>query len=381
MPPTAPLSALVLGGGGARAAYQAGFLRSLARGLPELNFPVLTGVSAGAINAAFLANAHDPLPRAVDQLELLWRGITVDQVFRSDFPALAKNMLHWALRLTTGGSRIAQPTRGLVDTTPLRHFLKHGYRTDSGLLHGIEANLQSGRLSAVGITTTNYRTGQSVTWVQGENLRTWERPERSSHPCLLSVDHILASCALPLFFPAVKLGTEWHGDGGVRLTAPLSPALHLRADRMLVISTRHLPVRAPAPPESLQSAPYPPPATVLGAVLDSVFLDMLDYDAATLERINRLVRTRPCVSEPDLRPVELHMVRPSEDLGHLANEFERELPRAFRFATRGLGTREAPRADLLATLLFQPKYINRLLEIGARDADAHRDEIAAFLRA
>ncbi len=374
----APKLALVLGGGGARAAYQAGFLRGVARSFPELNFPILTGVSAGAINAAFLANAHDPLPRAVDQLEALWRSITVDQVFRTDFPTLARNMLHWALRLTSGGTRLSQPTRGLVDTTPLKHFLKHGYRTDSGLLHGIQENLQSGRLSAVGITTTNYRTGQSVTWVQGEDLRTWDRPERSSHPCLLSVDHIIASCALPLFFPAMQLGSEWHGDGGVRLTAPLSPALHLRADRILAVSTRFLPPIAPITDTVEQS--YPPPATVLGTVLDSVFLDMLDYDAATLQRINGLVRSAPCPAEPDLRPVELLMIRPSEDLGSIANEFERELPRVFRFATRGLGTREAPRADLLATLLFQPRYINRLLEIGARDAEARHDEIAAFLR-
>lgn len=379
MTPSVPKLALVLGGGGARAAYQAGFLRSLAKEFPELNFPVLTGVSAGAINAAFLANAHDPFPRAVDQLEALWRGITVDQVFRTDFPDLIKNMLHWALRLTTGGSRVAQPTRGLVDTGPLKHFLKNGYRTDSGLLHGIEANLQSGRLSAIGITTTNYRTGQSVTWVQGDNLATWERPERSSRNCVLSVDHIMASCSLPLFFPAVELGSDWHGDGGVRLTAPLSPALHLRADRMLAISTLHRP-NAP----HTNGAPthgYPPPATVLGVVLDAIFLDMLDYDACTLERINRLVRAATNPAEPDLRPVELLMIRPSEDLGRIANEFERELPLAFRFATRGLGTRESPRADLLATLLFQPRYIARLLELGARDAAARRDEIAAFLHA
>ncbi|MFH1497125.1 MAG: patatin-like phospholipase family protein [Verrucomicrobiota bacterium] len=378
MSPAVPKLALVLGGGGARAAYQAGFLHQLAREFPELNFPILTGVSAGAINAAFLANAHDPFPRATDQLESLWRGITVEQVFRSDFPALLKNMLHWALRLTTGGTRVAQPTRGLVDTAPLKHFLKHGYRTDSGLLHGIEANLQSGRLSALGITTTNYRTGQSVTWVQGDNLATWERAGRSSRHCVISVDHILASCALPLFFPAIELGSDWHGDGGVRLTAPLSPALHLRADRMLAISTLHRPA-APLP-NGTATHGYPPPATVLGVVLDAVFLDMLDHDASTLERINRLVRASPSPAEPDLRPVELLMIRPSEDLGRIANECEPELPLAFRFATRGLGTREAPRADLLATLLFQPRYINRLLALGARDAAARRDEVAAFLQ-
>lgn len=379
MNPAASKLALVLGGGGARAAYQAGFLRSLAKKFPELHFPILTGVSAGAINAAFLANAHDPFPRAVDQLESLWRSITVDQVFRTDFPALAKTMLQWALRLTSGGSRVTHPTRGLVDTLPLKHFLKHGYRTDSGLLHGIQANLESGRLSAVGITTTNYRTGQSVTWVQGGDLSTWERPERSSHHCLLSVDHIMASCSLPLFFPAIELGGDWHGDGGVRLTAPLSPALHLRADRMLAISTLHRPTQLHA--NGAASHDYPAPATVLGVVLDAVFLDMLDYDACTLERINRLVRAAPNPEEPDLRPVELLMIRPSEDLGRIANEFERELPRAFRFATRGLGTRESPRADLLATLLFQPRYIKRLLELGARDAETRSDEIAAFLQA
>ena len=371
--------ALVLAGGGARAAYQVGFLRSLARNFPDLRFPILTGVSAGAINAAFLANSTEDFPRAVARLTELWTSLTMDQVFRTNFSALGGNMLRWIVRLTSGGAQLTPRTRGLVDTAPLRRFLQNAYGANGGPLNGIEENIRSGRLYAVGITTTSYATGQSNTWVQGDGLVMWERPGRRSRPAKLTVEHVMASCALPLFFPAAQLENAWHGDGSLGMTAPLSPALHLGADRMIAISTRY--PRSQTEADQPTTLGYPPPATVLGVLLDTVFLDTLDYDAMNIHRINHLLHKHPAIGgSGGLRPVGLLLQRPSLDMESLAHEFETDLPRSFRFATRGLGTRQTNRADLLATLLFEPGYIRRMIEIGEHDGEQRRPEIATFLR-
>jgi NTE family protein len=369
--------ALVLAGGGARAAYQVGFLRSVARHFPDLEFPILTGVSAGAINAAHLANSSDPLPESVRQLTTLWEGITIDQIFRTDLPALALTMVRWAVRLISGGANLSPPAHGLVDTAPLRRFLENALASNERGLSGVEDNIRRGRLTAFGLTTTNYTNGESNTWIQGERLVDWERPGRRSINARIGIDHIMASCALPLFFPAAQIGHDWHGDGGVRLTAPLSPALHLGARRIIAVSTHYGGHRSGA----MSQAPhdYPSPATIIGLLLDSVFLDMLDYDALTIQRFNALIEAHPRPYELGYQSVKLLLIRPSQDLGVIANEFESNLPKPFRFVIRGLGTRETRRADMLATLMFQPDYIRRMMAIGEADADQRRDEIAAFL--
>ena len=286
-------------------------------------------------------------------------------------------MLRWALRLVSGGAQLAPPTRGLVDTAPLDRFLRKALNSPDGTLRGIDANLRYGRLSAVGITTTNYGTGDSITWAQGCDIPTWQRPGRQSMMTTLTVDHIMASCALPLFFPAVQLGDDWHGDGGLRLTAPLSPALHLGAQKMIAISSQYTPGRSEASPGRPHG--YPPPATIIGLMLESVFIDMLDADALVMHRLNHVLSGHPRGTESGIHPVELLLVRPSRDLGAIANQFERELPRTFRFVTRGLGTRESRRADLLATVLFQPRYIARMIRIGEEDGESRREEIKRFL--
>ena len=371
--------ALVLAGGGARAAYQVGFLRGVAKHFPALEFPVLTGVSAGAINAAHLANSRDPLPESVRQLSALWEGLTIDQVFRTDMPALAITMLRWAVRLVSGGVNISPPAQGLVDTSPLRRFLENALAVRDGRLSGVDDNIRLGRLAAFGLTTTNYANGESNTWIQGSGLSGWAGPGRRSIPAEIGVEHIMASCSLPLFFPAARIGGDWHGDGGVRLTAPLSPALHLGARRIIAISTQYVGYRDGAQNHAPQD--YPSPATILGIIFDAVFLDMLDYDAINIRRINSLLESHPHAGDTGFHEVQLLLVRPSLDLGAIANEFETDLPRTFRFVTRGLGTRETRRADMLATLMFQPGYIRRMIAIGEADAENRRDELAAFLEA
>lgn len=369
---------IVMGGGGARAAYQVGFLRSIARQYPHLRIPYVTGVSAGAINAAHLASHHGTFLQAVDELTGLWRDLSVEEVFRVDLGSLSRNFFTWAWKLATGGLAGGGPrVRGLVDTAPLRHFLTETLHAVDGELTGISYNLERGRLKAVALSTSSYTTGQSVTWVQGDDIVEWERPQRRSRNTVLTIEHVMASAALPIFFPAVGLSDGWYGDGGIRLAAPLSPALHLGARRVLAISTRY--DRSQAEADEPAVTGYPPPAQIIGVLMNSIFLDLLDHDALRLERLNRLVEKLPPDERMGLRPVKLMVLRPSTDLGRLASRYEPQLPKVFRFLTRGLGTRETESPDFLSLVLFQPDYLRALMEMGERDADARRDEVRAFL--
>ncbi|HEX2853215.1 MAG TPA: patatin-like phospholipase family protein [Opitutaceae bacterium] len=368
-------NALLLVGGGARAAYQVGVLRSLAKSFPELRFPILTGVSAGAINVAMLANSPDEFPRATEHLVSLWENLTIDKVFRTQFRSLGSKFLRWMVRSAAGRAHRMPPIREMVDTAPLRSLLQSTFNAPDGILHGIEANLRSGRLSAVGITTTKYPSGQSTTWTQSLDEESWHRVGRRGEPTTLTVEHVMASSALPLIFPAAQLSDGWYGDGGIRLTAPLSPAVELGADRVLAIST----LTAPGPIVSNTPFPnYPPAATILGVLLESIFLDMLDADATELRQLNQLIADNPRSKEFGLRPVDVLVMRPSEDLRTLAHEFEPELPKSLRHVFQALGSRESNRSDLIATLLFQPRYLKRVMEIGEKDGARRRDELAVF---
>ncbi|HSG47494.1 MAG TPA: patatin-like phospholipase family protein, partial [Longimicrobiales bacterium] len=336
---------LVMGGGGARAAYQVGFLRALARRHPDLRPPYITGVSAGAINAALLASHHGSFAQAVEELVGLWGHLTVGDVFRVDGRSLTGNALRWVRQLVSGGMGGPPRVRGLVDTRPLRAYLSEVLHAVGGELTGIRYNLERGRLKAVAISTSSYSTGQSVTWVQGQDILEWERPQRRARNTTLTVEHVMASTALPMFFPAVRLNNGWYGDGGIRLTAPLSPALHLGARRILAISTRYARTAEEADQPTIQG--YPPPAQVLGVLMNSIFLDLLDADALRLDRLNRLLEALPEERRAGLRTVKLLVARPSVDLGMLATQYEPQLPGAFRFLTRGLGTRQTRSPDFL----------------------------------
>jgi NTE family protein len=376
-PEPGPLG-LVMGGGGARAAYQVGFLRALARAVPDLEVPIITGVSAGAINAAHLASHPGTFREAVEDLAKLWESLTMEQVFRISPGRLSWNVLRWGMQLVSGGLGGPPTVRGLVDTAPLRTFLETALGVTEGRIPGIDEKARAGRLRAVAISTSSYSTGQSVTWVQGSAACEWLRPQRRGKLSEIGVDHVMASAALPLFFPAVQIGNEWYGDGGIRLSAPLSPALHLGAKRILAISTRFR--RLPREEEEPVIHQYPPPAQVIGALMNSVFLDLLDQDAWRVELMNDLLRRMEPEARGDLQVVRLLTLRPSRDLGRLAGEFELGLPRTFRFLVRGLGTRQTKSPDLLSFLLFQPGYLRLLLEIGEKDGEARMGEIEELVR-
>ncbi|MSR35234.1 MAG: patatin [Gemmatimonadetes bacterium] len=366
-----------MGGGGARAAYQVGFLRALARLFPNLRIPYVTGVSAGAINAAHLASHHGTFLQSVQELTDLWERLTVQDVFRTDSRSLALNVLRWGKQLLSG-AKPDKHVRSLVDTEPLRAYLTDVLHAVDGEITGIGYNISTGRLKAAAISTSSYTTGQSITWVQGKDIQTWERPQRRARQCVLTVDHVLASTALPLFFPAVRLEDGWHGDGSVRLTAPLSPALHLGAKRIIAISTRYAATYEEADRPEVRG--YPPPAQVAGILMNSIFLDLLDNDALELERLNALLKTLPDTEWRGLRPVKLLVLRPSEDLGKLSSKYEPDLPRAIRFLTRSLGTQEISSPDFLSFILFQHDYLCTLMDLGEKDAMARADEIDAFIR-
>lgn len=373
--------ALVLTGGGARAAYQVGVLRLLAREIPGLLPDVLTGVSAGGINAAFLAARQGPFAEKVERLAEVWGNIRIDQVFRVDLRDLASRTLRWSGRLLSAGKSPVEPSKSLVDTDPLRVFLERVLEAEGGALLGIAKSLDAGWLRAIALTASSYTTGQSVTWVQTRQDRDrwgWERPQRKSDTCSMRVEHVMASAALPFLFPAIEVGGAWYGDGGIRLTAPLSPAIHLGARRLLAVSTRHSISQTEADRPLI--AGYPPPAQVAGVLFNAIFLDQLDSDAMQLRQINALIDAHPEDRRQGLRPIDLLVLRPSEDLGRLANAYEADLPKAFRFFTRGLGTKETRSNDLLSLMMFQTDYVKRLIELGESDALAKRADIENFLR-
>lgn len=379
--PRVPGLALVLSGGGARAAYQVGFLKYLASQYPDLEPGILTGVSAGGIIATSLASREGRFVDGVERLEGLWRGLCTEDVFRVDPGDLAWRVTRWGVRLVSGGTPGTPRARSLLDTAPLRDLLTRTLKPDdAGRLAAIERNLAAGALEAIALTASSYTTGQSVTWVQDEDgcgIMTWERPQRrTAHGCL-GIDHVMASSALPFFFPAVEIEGAWYGDGGIRLTAPLSPAIHLGARKIIAISTRYARSREEA--ESPAVIGYPPPAQVAGVLLNAIFLDLLDADALRLEQLNALIDRLPSESRDSLRHVDFLILRPSQDLGRLANDFEVALPRTFRFLVRGLGSHETRSNDMLSLLMFQPDYIAKLIELGEADARARRTEIDAFL--
>jgi NTE family protein len=366
-----------MSGGGARAAYQVGLLQALAERLPELRIDILTGVSAGAINAAHLANHTGTFAEATGDLGRLWSNLSIDDVFRTDWRSLFSHVVRTGAQLVSGGHRVPGRSRGMVDTEPLRDFLHQALEADSesGELLGIRENLSAARLRAIAITTSSYSSGTSVTWVEGREIKPWRRAHRLGRACRLTVEHVMASASLPIFFPAVALRGEWHGDGGIRLSAPLSPAVHLGARRILAVSTRHRPPaeRDPAP----QIDGYPPPAQIAGSLLNALFLDLFDGDALRLERINELLGSDP--ERDGARRIELLLLRPSRDLGSLANAYEPRLPRGFRFLTRGLGTRETRSNDALSLIMFQHDYLQELVELGRADAQERIDEVLRFV--
>lgn len=376
MPGSGHRTGLVLTGGGARAAYQVGFLRAmshiLARGTPN-PFPILCGTSADAINATALAADAVDFHRAVRRLLLIWKNFHADQVYRSDAMGVVLTGARWLAAMMVGGLGRNNPS-SLLDNTPLSQLLRE--RLD---LSGIQRSIKAGALYALSITASGYTSGQSVSFFQGvPGLEGWQRARRLGIPEIIDYEHLLASSALPFIFPAVPLRREYFGDGSMRQIAPISPALHLGADRVVVIGvgrqTNHAPQRT-------RSTGYPSLAQIAGHALNSIFLDSLEVDVERLRRINNTLRLVPAAARErsELREVDVLVITPSEDIDAIAMQFIHELPRSIKYLLRGVGATRGGGATLTSYLLFEPAYCRALIALGYKDTMARRDEILRFL--
>ncbi len=371
---------LVMSGGGARAAYQAGVLNYISDVFPDVRFSIMKGVSAGAINAGYLANHTGTFREATSVMVKSWQELTLDRVFQSEstfdfFKRLLKTKDGDSYEERITSSMAHQ--RGLLNPSPLRAFLAEKLNADKdGCLTGVKTNLSTGRLKGFAVTTTNYMTGQTTTFVQGGNIERWLRPSRVGVTTQLTVDHIMASAALPVLFPAVSINKAWHGDGGVRLTNPLSPVITMGADRILAISTRYSRSQAEADIHMIKG--YPPAAQIIGILMNAIFLDTMDQDAENLERINDLILQLPERNRNGLRPIKLLMIRPSVDIGKLAGKYKPQFSGALRMFTMGIGSDETKSPDWLSMLLFQKEYMIDLIDVGYNDAAHQHDQIEAF---
>ena len=373
-----PRIGLILTGGGARAAYQVGFLRAISHMLPRGTpnpFQIICGTSAGAVNAAALAADATNFHRAVRRLMLVWKYFHADQVYRSDVAGVIGTGGKWLAALLLGGLGKNNPT-SLLDNAPLAQLLRRHLD-----FSGIRRSIEAGALYALSVTTSGYTSGQSVSFFQGvPGLAGWQRARRIGVPEMIDIDHLMASSALPFLFPAVPLRREFFGDGSMRQIAPISPALHLGADRVIVIGVGR---QAGSQTERVRTIAYPSLAQIAGHTLNSIFLDSLEVDIERLQRINRTIRL---ISHEDrsrhdvqLREVEVLVISPSEEIDRMAARHLHELPRSIRFLLRGLGATRTGGATLTSYLLFEPAYCRALIALGYKDTMARRDEILRFI--
>ncbi|HEX6244897.1 MAG TPA: patatin-like phospholipase family protein [Polyangiales bacterium] len=373
-----------MSGGGARAAYQVGAVRAILDicGRDSHPFDVYAGLSAGAINSATLASRADNFADAVEMLTNTWSSLTPDQVYRTEPRKFAGIGLRWFKDLTLGGAIGVGHANHLLDTAPLRELL--GRRLD---LSGIPGHVRSGALRGVAVSATNYLTGTIVSFFDGRpEIKPWVRYDRIAFRETLTLDHVMASAAIPMFFPPVSIEGRLFGDGGVRMTTPVSPVIHLGAEKILAIGIRY----ARSTEQTLQlnremCAESVSIAQIGGVLLNALFLDSLDNDLERLQRINRTLSFVPeemRTKHPDsLRRIPALSLRPSKDLGRLAADEYKRFPSTLRYLLRGIGATGDSGWDLLSYLAFQPGYVARLIELGYDDTMARRRELEAFFEA
>ena len=369
-----PRAGLVLTGGGARAAYQVGVVKAVrdVLGNPVKNpFPIVCGTSAGAINAAALAVQADDFTRAVANLLEVWEHMRCDHVYRTDFPSIMKSGARWlaTMMLISRGNPVS-----LLDNAPLRDMLAKTMPFER-----IQQHIDAGALYAVCVTASGYTSGQSVSFFQGgSGLEGWARNQRIGAAVVMQLDYLLASSALPFIFPAVKVHREYFGDGSMRQIAPVSPALHLGADRVLIVGTG----RQTMDQARARSNVYPSLAQIAGHALNSIFLDSLAVDIERLERINRTVTLIPPDklegSSISLRPVKVLFITPSQPIERIAARFVHELPRSVRFILRPTGALSRSGSNLASYLLFEESFCRALIDLGYQDTMAREAEVKAF---
>lgn len=365
---------LVLPGGGARAAYQVGVLRAIADLLPAraINpFPVITGTSAGAVNATALAVHADRFRVAVGNLERVWRNFQVEQVFRADTASMIRSGLHWLFAMMSGGW-LLPPPKSLFDNSPLRGLLKEQFDFER-----VRKSIEAGQLDALSIAAAGYITARSVSFYESKGGGVpWARLRRVGEPAQLSLDHLMASVAVPFLFPPVLMGDEYYGDGAMRQASPFSSAIHLGADRLLVIGTRN---------ESHVVVPQPPACPTFGQIfgymLDALFTDGLYADMERLTQINNLLDNGLPAQQGELhlRKINLLVILPSRDISEIARHHVGSLPRALRVLLRTMGALNTGGGQLMSYLLFQDSFTRELIALGYQDAMKRSEDLLAFI--
>lgn len=368
-------TALVLSGGGARGAYQVGVLRGLADlGLLDrgrLGLDVLVGSSAGAINSGMLAAHADDFPAGVAALEAIWANLEAKQVFRTDVRTLSGIGVKWAWDLTFGGALGGVTPKALLDTAPLRALLEERVPWQR-----LDEAVRSGALHALAITATDLYSGDGTIFLHAAaDAANWERRRWRIDRTAMRAEHLLASSAIPIFFPSVEIGGRHFGDGSVRNTTPLSPAINLGAERIIAVS-----VREPAPAaQQTMNRPAPTIAQIAGVLLDAVMLDAIEVDVEHSARVNHsVIACSTAGPGSPFRKVEVLWLRPSQNLTAIAADLAHRIPAIVRYLMRGLGSEESI-TELSSYLLFDTAFCERLIEIGRADVADARDDILAFL--
>ena len=372
----APRLGLVLSGGGARGAYQAGVLAGIAeiaasKGISH-PFKIVTGVSAGAVNAATLVSSEADFGDVATKLTQNWSKITAEEVYKTSALSVGRLGLKFVIDTAVGGFNQNKLARSLLDTSPLRQYIERNIPFEE-----IPKTLKTGKIQSLALTAMNYSNSHSMTFVQSDQpSEMWDRSRRRSVQSAIGPEHVMASGAIPLFFPPVAIGDDHFGDGCLRNTAPLSPAIHLGADRLLVIGVRrpdHL-----APPVTAHVEPSL--ARVAGVVLNALLMDAIEFDMERLARINATVDLIPQSTRTSmhLRKIEYLWIRPSQDIGELASSLYNKLPNIIRYMVGGLGSRKEA-SELTSYLLFDPDFCGELVKLGREDAYGNREAIEKFL--
>jgi NTE family protein len=370
---------LILPGGGARGAYQVGVLKAIAEIMPRRSpnpFAVISGTSAGAISSVVLATRARIFRHAVADLERVWANFRSHHVFRCDAATMFRSSLHWFAAVVLGGLGMGNP-RSLLDNTPLREMLARNIN-----FKAVQDSIDKGFLDAVTVTAAGYGSARSVSFYQGRlDHEPWDRVRRVGRPAKITLDHLMASIAVPMMFPPVMIQREYFGDGAMRQATPLSPAVHLGAERLLVIGVRDEEPDPPPGPD--EPVPYPSFGRIAGYVLDALFMDGLSQDLERLTRVNVILDQVPgrTLQGPrgPLRYIDALIVLPSRDIREIAVRHVHEMPRTVQLLMNGLGALNYGGRQLVSYLLFESGYTRELIRLGYEDGMARRDELQAFL--
>jgi NTE family protein len=370
---------LILTGGGARAAYQVGVLKAIAELLPRNAhnpFQVICGTSAGALNAATIAVNARNFRKGVRYLNNIWKNFHANQVYRTDLAGVSINTMLWVTGIFLSGLGINKfKNVSLLDNSPLVELLEEVMPCEK-----IQESIDAGLLHALSITASGYGSGQSVTFYQGvSEIVPWRRARRVGIPTKIQTKHLLASSALPFFFPATQINREYFGDGSMRQIAPISSALHLGATRLLIIS-----VKADETMEQLNRSDigdYPSLAQIAGHAMNGLFLDSMEVDLERVQRINNLVAMMPeeMSKRADFKQVDVLVIKPSQPIEKIAERYVAEFPWTIRVLLRLIGAAHHSGATLVSYLLSEGSFCRALIDLGYQDAMARRDEVLHFL--